>query len=208
MKETLSGKDKIQQICDAIKNETLGPAHQEAKEIVDNAHLEAKEIIQEAEQNAEKILQGANQEIDQKKKVFESSLALGAKQVVDSLKQMIEQKLLEGTLSDSLSSFPDEKLCAQIVEMVALSLEKEGIDANLSLYVPEVIKPEELLNHIKGKVRSKLSKEAIHPMKASGVALKIENENIILDLSEQAIQELLAQYVRKDFHQWIFKQKG
>ena len=48
MKGLESGKDKIQKICDALRKETLEPAKQEAREIVENAHMQASEIVTEA----------------------------------------------------------------------------------------------------------------------------------------------------------------
>ena len=38
MKGLETGKDKIQKICDALRKETLEPAKQEAREIVEKAH--------------------------------------------------------------------------------------------------------------------------------------------------------------------------
>lgn len=209
MSETLTGKDKIQQICDAIKTETIQPAQQEAHEIIENAHSEAKEILKEAQESAKKALQEAEKEIHQKKKVFESSLSLSVKQVIDSLKQTLEQELLMGSLHPMLKEqLTDAKVCARIIEAVSEGIEKEGFDADLELYLPQSISREELMSFLKEKIQSRLSKKSIQPHHLSGVTIKLKGKNIILDFSDQTLRELLSRYVRKDFHQWIFKNKG
>ena len=48
MKELETGKNKIQKICDVLRNETLDPAKQEAREIIENAHIQAAKIIEDA----------------------------------------------------------------------------------------------------------------------------------------------------------------
>ena len=45
MKGLDTGREKIQKICDSLRKETLEPAKQEAREIIENAHMQASEIV-------------------------------------------------------------------------------------------------------------------------------------------------------------------
>ena len=72
-----TGKDKIQKICDALRKETLEPAKQEAREIVENAHLAASEIVREAKKKAEAAVSKAEIEINEKKKVIINNNLMG-----------------------------------------------------------------------------------------------------------------------------------
>ena len=50
MKEMEKGSDKVQKICELLKQETLEPAKQEAKELLENAKMQASRIVQEAKE--------------------------------------------------------------------------------------------------------------------------------------------------------------
>ena len=68
MKGLDNGKNKIQKICDALRVETLEPAKQEAREILENAHLQAADLIREAKDKMQSMIEATDREIDQKSK--------------------------------------------------------------------------------------------------------------------------------------------
>lgn len=53
MKGTEPGKDKVKKICDILRRETLEPAENEAKQIIDSAKEQAKQMISAAHKEAE-----------------------------------------------------------------------------------------------------------------------------------------------------------
>ena len=53
MKGLKNGRDKIKEICDVLKQETLEPAKQKAREVIENAQLQAEEILKEAREKAD-----------------------------------------------------------------------------------------------------------------------------------------------------------
>ena len=99
MKGLETGKDKIQKICDSLRKETLEPAKQEAREIVENSHMQASEIVAEAKAKAIAMTEEAEKEMEEKKRVFHASLNLACRQGIEQLKQKIEKDLFNQELT-------------------------------------------------------------------------------------------------------------
>ncbi len=70
MKTLEKGKDKIQHICQVLKEETLKPAQDEAEKIIARAKKERDEILKGAGKNADKMLEAARECIEREKIVF------------------------------------------------------------------------------------------------------------------------------------------
>ena len=64
MKFMDTGKDKVQQICDILKKETLEPAREEAQKIIDDAKASAQRIVQEAKEQADGIHSNMKSEME------------------------------------------------------------------------------------------------------------------------------------------------
>lgn len=206
MKGTESGKDKVKKICDILRRDTLEPAQQEAEAVVQSAHDSAAKIVAEAHREAERIREEARQDIQRQKNVFHSSLNQACKQALESLKQMIEGRLLNKELGALIGKkTQDPKVLANLIEAVVKAIQEKGIEADLSAYVPAKV-PARDVNHL-------LAEEVLHQLKeksvligtmGGGIEVKLHGENITLDLSDATLKELVANYIRKDFRELIF----
>jgi len=206
MKGLETGKDKVKKICDLLKRETLEPAQIEAQEILETARLRSEEIIAEAHRKAEALHQVAHQEIQQQKAVFQASLSQACRQTLDSLKEKIEQKLFNPELS-SLFGKPlqDPIIGAKLIEVVVQALEKEGIDANLSASISSAVSAREVNSALTSKILDRLKEKGVLLSSiGGGVEVKINDQNMTIDLSDTAFKELVANYIRKDFRDLIF----
>ena len=206
MKGLETGKDKVKKICDLLKKETLDPALQEAQKIIDEAKGRAREIIAEAERKAEEMHQAAHQEIQQQKVVFQASLSQACRQALDSLKEKIEQKLFNPELSALLlKPLQDPKVVAKLIETVILSIEKEGVDANLSASISSAVSARDVNMALAAKILDRLKEKSVLLTSiGGGVQVKIVDQNMTIDLSDSAFNELVANYIRKDFRDLIF----
>ncbi len=206
MKNLETGKDKIQKICDAIRKETLDPAKQEAREIVENAHLQAAEIVKEAEAKALAAKQAADREIDEKRKVFQSSLNLASRQGIETLKQKIEQELFTKELSDLIEKeMIKPELIARIIESFMRSLENQGIEEDFEVLIPKEISARAVNALLTDKIMERLKTRSVdlgdfH----GGVKLKMKGRDITIDISDTVVKELVANYIRRDFRDLIF----
>lgn len=206
MKGTETGKDKVKKICDILRRDTLVPAKQEAEEMIRSAKEKASEIVNEARIEAEKIREAARQEVAREKNIFQSSLGQACKQALESLKQGIEEKLFNQELTRLIGKqTQDPKVLAELIEAVVRAIEKEGTDVDLSVVIPASI-PARSVNLL-------LAKETLDRLKENsvlvgsvtgGIQVKLHKDDITLDISDTALKELVARYIRKDFRELIF----
>ncbi len=206
MRSLERGQDKIKTICDQLRHKTLEPAQKEAAEIIEKAHKLADEIQNSAQQDREKLLQQVRSEIEQERNVFHISLQQAAKQALEGLRQQIEQQLFSKELQHSLESIlVNPKVIADLIAGLIAAIEKDGIGTDFSAVIPNLISSEQVNALLLENIRKKLQD---HPLEIGnfqgGAQLKLHGKKMVLDLSDQAIKELLARYLRKDFRTLIF----
>jgi|ERR1700722_1963723 len=206
MKGTETGKDKVKKICDILRRETLEPAENEADQVIRSAKEKAEQIIEAAHRESEKVHLEAKQEIERQKNVFHSSLTQACKQAIDALKQSIEEKLFNQELGRLMTQHTqDPKILAQLVTAVVKGIEKEGIEAALSIYVPAAVPARAVNVLLAHEILDKLKEKSvlIGPL-TGGIEVKFHKENMTIDISDAALKELVANYIRKDFRELIF----
>lgn len=207
MKGTETGNDKVKKICDILRRETLDPAINEAEQIVLSAKQQAERIIAAGLKEAEKLKDEARQDIERQKNVFQSSLNQACKQALESLKQSIEEKLFNQQLARTITSYTqDPKVLAQLISAVVKGIEKEGTDVALSVYVPAAVPARSVNMLLAQDILDKLKEKGVLiGTLAGGIEVKLHKDNITIDISDAALKELVAGYIRKDFRELIFK---
>lgn len=206
MKGRETGKDKVKKICDVLRRETLDPAMKEAEQIVRSAKEQAERIVAAGHKEAEKLKDEARQDIERQKNVFQSSLNQACKQAIESLKQSIEEKLFNQQLGRMITSHTqDPKVLAQLIGAVVKGIEKEGIEVVLSVYVPANVPARSVNLLLSHEILDKLKEKGvlIGPL-TGGIEVKLHKENVTIDISDTALKELVANYIRKDFREMIF----
>ncbi len=206
MKSLEKGQDKIQKICDKLRSETLEPAEKEAQRIIEEARKKAEAIKAEAERHAEQIIKQARGQIEQERNVFHSALQQAAKQTVEGLRQEIEHKLFNEELQHVLEKqMADPKMIAELITGIVKALEKEGLTTDLSAVIPRLISPDDVNALLIEGVRKRLKGKPLEVGSfAGGAQVKLHGKKMTIDLTDQAIKELLANYMRKDFRKLIF----
>ncbi|NGX47364.1 MAG: V-type proton ATPase subunit E [Chlamydiae bacterium] len=204
-----TGRDKVKQICEVLRKETLEPAIDEAKGILDDAHKKGQQIVAEAKDKVAKMIADAEKEIEKKHGVFKASLNQGARQAIEWLKQEIEERLLNRNLASMIAKATSTpQVLADMVSAVIKAVEEEGLETELSVIIPASIEPRQV-NELLGKELLELLKEksVIVGPKKGGIELKLHKENITIDISSSALLELMTRYIRKDFHKYFFAEK-
>jgi len=207
MSKLASGKDKIQQICDSIRKETLEPIKQEAREILDHAHAQAVEIVQKAKAEAEKVRLAAEHEVDEKQRLLQASLGLACRQGIEWLKQKVEKELFNPELANLVKHETEApQLIAKIVESFMKSLEEKGIDEDFAVVIPKEISPRAINNLLAQKILDRLKNHSVEVGDFhGGVQIQMKNRQITIDISDKALRELIAAYIRRDFRDLIFQ---
>ncbi len=206
MKGTEPGQDKVKKICDILRRETLEPAEIEAEQIVSSAREHAEQIIEAAHSEIERLHEEARQEIERQKNVFQSSLSQACKQAMEMLKQNIEEKLFNRELSRLMTQHTQNpKVLAELVTAVIKGIEKEGTEAALSVYIPAAVPARTVNMLLAHEILEKLKEKSVlvGPL-TGGIEVKLHKENITVDISDAALKELVANYIRKDFRELVF----
>lgn len=201
-----TGKDKIKQICDILKNETLQPAKKEAEQIVEGAQQEAHQIIRDAEAKAEEIFAAGKAKMEKEKKLFHASMEQARNQGLEALRQDIESKLFDAHLSEWIAkSTATKEVSAKLVDALVEAVKKEGTSADFSAVVPAQV-PADQVNAVlvKDVIDSLKEKSVVVGEFIGGVQLKLHDKKLTLDMSEAALKELLSRYIRKDFRELLF----
>lgn len=206
MRSLETGQDKIKKICDRLRLEVLQPAKEEAERILEDAKKKAEEIQAEAERHANQMLKQARGQIEQERNVFHSALQQAAKQTVEGLRQEIEHKLFNEELQPLLDKqLGDPKTIAELINGIVKAIEKEGLTSDLTVVVPRLVSAEDVNALLLDAIRKRLKGKPLEIGNfAGGVQVKLHGKKMTIDLSDQAIKELLANYMRKDFRTLIF----
>jgi V/A-type H+-transporting ATPase subunit E len=197
---------RIQAICDKIRVETLTPAKREAEEIIEEAKREAERIRERAQAEAERLLHETRKTVEEEKQIFFSSMEQAAKQTIELLKQKIEQSLfnpaLEKWVLQQLGNAKDE---ARLIEVMVKAIEKEGLQANLSIAIARGFTVNEVVAHLSRNVLELLQNNSIELGDIQGgIRVSLQNKHMTIDLSDKIIRELVASFVRKDFRKIFF----
>lgn len=206
MKGLETGKDKVKKICDVLKRETLEPAKLEAGEIIASARRSADEILADAHKEAKKMVDDAFVEIEKQKSIFQASLAQACRQTLEALKEKIEQKLFNPELSKLVAKpMQDPKLMAQLINAMIHALEKEGTKSDLSVVISSAISAKAINELLASEVIQRLKEKGVLiSSMGGGIEVKLLNNNITIDLSDETVKELVAAYIRKDFREYLF----
>ncbi len=206
MKTLDKGKDKIRQICDALRSETLEPAKVEASTIIEDAQAKRDRILRDAEAEAAALIAEARKSIEQERHVFEGSLAQAAKQSMESLKQTIESRLFNEQLFSLVEGVTNSPaVVASFIDAIVSALGKEGLDADLVAIVPKSIDSKKVSKLLAEGVLKTLKDKAIEVGSfAGGAQVKLRDKKMTIDLSDEAIRELLTGFLREDFRKLFF----
>lgn len=205
-----TGKDKIRRICDVLRKETLEPAQGEAEEVIARAHKQAEEILEEARKKTDAMQQEAARAIEEKNNAFEASMRAASRQVLESLKASIEEKLLHPELATLIrEKTQDPETIAQLINAVIDALEKEGTHADLSAYIPSAVSADAINALVGARVLERLKEKSVlvAPF-AGGIAVKLHKERLTIELTDEALRELVLRYVQKEFRTLFFASKA
>ena len=202
-----TGKDKIKRICDILKVEALEPAQEEVQKILEGAEVEARTIIRAAEIKAEQTLQSAQLKIAKERELFESSMRQASRQGIESLRQDIENKLFNAEMGAWLGKHAvDADLAAKLIQALVAAIEKEGTSTDFSAIISQNIPVEKVNALLVKNILEKLREKSVVVGEfIGGVQLKLHDRKLTLDLSDEALKELIGHYVRKDFREILFQ---
>lgn len=206
MKGLETGKSKIEKICDVLRKETLEPAKQEAREIIENAHIQASKIVEDAKKRGEGFLLESQQEIEEKRRVFQASLQMACRQGIEQLKQKIEEQLFNKELSNLIAAdMGNPNVIASILTAFMRAVEERGVEDEFLAFIPKDISPRSINALLAAQILEKLEGHSVAVGDFSGgVQIRLKEKEITIDITDEAVRELIALYIRRDFRDLLF----
>ncbi len=206
MKMLEKSQDKIQQICDLLKSQAIEPGKQEAQRIIEEAQKQAAQIILEAERKAQDTLQKSRRTLESERLLFDNSLKEASKQALGTLRETLENQFFSVALRHELTKTAhDPKVIAELLNAIVKALDREGTRANFTAILPAGTEVNEVLGLLFDDVRERLKAGSVEVGDfGGGVRLKLQDQHLTFDLSENALKELLEKPLRKEFRKWLF----
>ncbi len=201
-----AGKERVKQICEMLRKETLEPARSEAQKILEEARAEAKRIVEGGRKESEALLSKAKAQIAREKEIFDTSVAQAARQALEYLRQQIEKSLFHKGLKELIESKTVQpEVLSSLITAIVSAIEKEGIGTDLSVKIPASV-PVDRVNALLAKqILNRLKEKSVlvAPI-GGGIVAALTEEHITLDLTAETLIELLTRFIRKDFRHLFF----
>lgn len=206
MKSVDTGKEKVKKICEVLRKETIDPAKKEGNQIIAKARNEGEKIVTNAKQEATRLLYDAKKKIEEERNVFQASINLACKKSIDTLKQEIEKNLFNPQLAAFVGErTKDPKVVAELITAIINGINKEGINGDLRALVSKAVNTEAVNKELSKGIVEQLESKSVELGEIEGGAqVKILNRNLTIDMSDDALKSLLANFVRDDFRSVIF----
>ncbi len=201
-----TAQEKIDHICELLRGKALEPAREEASHLIEKASEEAARVIKEASDQAERLEKEAMRRIAQEKEAATVALQEAAKQSLLALREAIEKQLFAQTLHEMVVKGANGvDIVAEILRSLMKAVDREGTEARFDAVVSKSVSLEALQQALGEQILARLQNKAVEVGSiAAGALLKIRDKRITLDISDKAIEELLAQHLRRDFRIKLF----
>jgi len=187
---------QLNSLIEKIKQEGVSESRRKSEEIIKQAEEKKRAIIQEAEANAERIIKQAQEQASKLKDNSHKAVNQAVRDVTLSLKQEIKNlfdNLLKKEIQHALCDDLIKELILKIVESLPKDKEK-GLEISLS---------QQDKKRLEGIILSGLKKEfssgitfKINPNINKGLYIGIKDESFHYDFTDQAILEILKEYLR------------
>ncbi len=206
MKSLESEQETVARICDILTEETLEPARAEAKRLVEAAEKEAHALKEQAYREKDALLKEAEEEIKQKETLFHSTMSQAAKQTLEALRQTIQKELFGQQLQELIGKeMQKPQIIAELIRSIVEAIDKDGLKLNLEALIPKVVSKEEVNKLLSADVLKKLeNKSAVLSDIPGGVEVKVKDHQLTIDMSQEAVQEVVSSFIRKDLREMIF----
>jgi V/A-type H+/Na+-transporting ATPase subunit E len=197
---------KIQQLTEAIYNEGIHKARQEAEAILKEAHEKAAKIEQDANLASAKLLNEAQAKSDELKRHVDSELKMTVNQTVSAIKQQITTLVTINAIQPSVREIfsNPEYVQSLILEVVKGWMVKENFDLNVIL--PQTSKDKMEL-FFKNNLAAELNKGleiAFSPNVKAGFKIGPADGSYLISFTDEDFINFLKGYLRAKTSQLLF----
>lgn len=206
MQSETQGSNLLNQICGAIRQQTLEPAYKEAEGIIKQANEQAEAIIHKAKLEAEKMHLQATEKINTHKQSIEAALSIAARDMINDLHQQISLHLFKPALSEMVSQLNKmDAPLANILNAISNCFSPNG-GFKLELFYSSGLNKEQLSAHLIDRATELLKTGKIDPKIKQGLIIKVQHDKhqFSIDLTEQSLFQLIDRFLSDEIKSICF----
>ncbi|MEW4564411.1 hypothetical protein AB1K70_17865 [Bremerella sp. JC770] len=194
--------DGVQSLIDRIRDDGVQAARDKAEQILKDARHEASQIVADAKAEADSLRADAKREIEDHRTASLDALQLAARDTVLDLKAGVVARFEEFLKRLVVSATHDEETIRSLVLVLAGRTASEFIqDKDMEIRISKALLGENTLkeegNRTLLALSSDMLREGIQLIPDDGIQggarVQLVNEQLEIDLSDQAISRMIAQ---------------
>jgi V/A-type H+-transporting ATPase subunit E len=198
--------DRVQQLCDFVELQALEPAKRQAHDLIEDARRQAQEIIQQAKHQANLIAELQAKDLIQDRKVAESALKQAGKFAVQRLRQEIEENLFNSKIKQmACTPFENHQVLTQLIQNYVEMLKQNGVSQDFSVMISSKLSQQQLTHELNESILGQLREgQLLAVLPNAGFKIQLHDKKVIIDVTDAALEEILIQYLQKDFRENFF----
>lgn len=211
-KENTTG---VQQLIDRLSDEGVAEGQRQAEKIVGDAQKKADDMLDSARQEANEILKQAREESETFQAAGEEALQLAARDAVRDFGARIHDGLRNRFQALVQYELQQPDLVKRMILEITGEASKSVTDERVEILLPPEImsedearklaeagEPDELTNFLQGLIGADLREGVsigLGSHNQSGVTVRVVDQNVEIDLTDETITELLARHLLPRF---------
>ncbi len=211
----LQASKGVQELIERLKIEGIKSGEIQAQQIADKAQQRAKQIIADAKKEAESIENAARLNAERTKTSAEDAIRIAARDALLALKGQMTQLFRHELANQVSTEFNREEFLRQLLlEVCRKKIPELEADQNITVLLPsQLVSLEEiksssetsegkaLTQFVMAVYRDRLGQgvEFAQSPDKEGIKVRLDGQEILVDLSDKAVGDLLMQYLLPRF---------
>lgn len=200
----------VEELIGRLREQGVEVGKAQADELLEQTRLRAEQRLDDARREADALLQKAREEASQTKRAGEDAVQLAvrdamlrlksemAEQFANRVRRLVTRELDDGDLLKQLILEIGGRSAPAIDQPAKLLLLKDVVGLEQLRRDPEEVK-EGTLSHFVATVTKDMLRDGIEigtrDDQASGIRIRLQNDDIEIELTDQAIAELLLRHL-------------
>lgn len=214
----------VQEFIDKLKNQGVGEGQRQAEQIIKDAHTKASRLISHAQAEADKLLSDARNKLEVERKSSHAAIQTAFRDTEIALRSKLREAFTAHLKRLVSLELKDKDFIKQLVLAVASAKAPEAIQASHAeiLLPSKIFEEDENGTHISKDGKKQLQHLVLgltHDMLREGIELKPSTEvaggikvrlvgkDLELDLSDEALSDLLLKYLLPRYREIVSGQE-
>lgn len=200
----------VEELIGRLREQGVEAGKAQADELLEQTRLRAEQRLDDARREADALLQKAREEANQTKRAGEEAVQLAVRdamlrlksemveQFADRVRRLVTRELDDGDLLKQLILEIGGRSAPAVDQSATLLLPKDVVGLEQLRRDPEEVK-EGTLSHFVASVTKDMLRDGIEigtrDDQAAGIRIRLQNEDIEIEVTDQAIAELLLRHL-------------